>query len=240
MSFPYKPEIEINSRLKVHYQDVLKEIYPLLTPERRQKIEKVSRERNFSNAVVLEGIYDRGNISAVMRSAEGMGFAHFHIIETGEKFKEANRVTQGADKWVETKKWKSTRDCIQHLKDQGHRIIVTSLEASKPIDQIDFHQKTAFVLGNEKSGVSDEMLRLSDERVILPMTGFVQSYNISVAGALGLYHIFHERNQAKKKSLLPEFDLNETEMDILKALYALRTLDSAASILENKFGKINT
>ncbi len=54
--------------------------------------------------MVLEGVYDRGNISAVMRTAGGLGFGNFHVIETQEKFKEANRVTQGADKWVESQK----------------------------------------------------------------------------------------------------------------------------------------
>lgn len=232
--FPYGPELEINPHLRVHYEKVLQHIGPLLTDERRQKIERIASLRNFDTAVVLESIYDRGNVSAVMRSAEGLGFGNFHVIETQEKFKESARVTQGADKWVEVKKWKQTADCVKSLKQQGYKICVTHLdEKSKPLHDIDFTGKVALVLGNEKDGVSPEMIAAADERIIIPMTGFVQSFNISVAGALSLYHI----SQDRLKKLGSNASLNETEQGILKALYYLRTQDSAHQYLEELFAR---
>lgn len=205
-------------------------VYPLLTPERQQKIERVAAQRCFDISVVLESIYDRGNISAVMRTAEGLGFSNFHVIETFEKFKEANRVTQGADKWVEVKKWKATKDFIKYAKDHKIRICVTSLEAAKPLHDIDFSTPLALVLGNEKSGVSAEMLEAADERVIIPMPGFVQSFNISVAGALSLYQIYQDRLRRLGKV----HDVTPEQIEILKAHYALRTMDSAEDILKSK------
>lgn len=229
--FPLSPEISWrDDKLKVSPQDVMKHIFPLLTPERQQKIEKVASERCFSISVVLESIYDRGNISAVMRTAEGLGFSNFHIIETFEKFKEANRVTQGADKWVETKKWKSTKDFIKYAKDNKIRICVTSLEAAKPIHEIDFSTPLALVLGNEKSGISKEIFDAADERVIIPMPGFVQSFNISVAGALCLYQIYQDRLRRLGKVS----DVTSEQIEILKAHYALRTMDSGEAILKSK------
>lgn len=232
--FPYAPELEINPHLRVHYEKVLQHIGPLLTDERRQKIDRVVSLRNFDTAVVLEGIYDRGNISAVMRSAEGLGFGNFHVIETQEKFKEANRVTQGADKWVEVQKWKKTTDCVKSLKDQGYKICVTHLdEKSKPLHEVDFSEKTALVLGNEKDGVTEEMIAAADECIIIPMTGFVQSFNISVAGALSLYHISQDRLKKRGSNA----SLNEAEQGILRALYYLRTQDSAHQYLEELFAR---
>jgi tRNA (guanosine-2'-O-)-methyltransferase len=203
-------------------------IWPLLTPERQKKISQVAEQRCFDISVVLEGIYDRGNISAVMRSAEGLGFADVHIIETFEKFKNANRVTQGADKWVERRVWKATTSAIEHLKSQGVRICVTSLEAAKPLHEVDFTRPLALVLGNEKSGVSSEILAAADERVIIPMPGFVQSFNISVAGALCLYQIYQSRLQQRGQNN----DVTPEQARLLRAHYALRTLDSATSILQ--------
>ncbi len=229
--FPHGEEIEINTHLKVHHKIVLDKIGPLLTPERREKIKKVVAQRNFSTAVVLESIYDRGNISAVMRSAEGMGFGNFHVIETQEKFKESQRVTQGADKWVEVKKWKKTQDAVKHFKDNGYKICVTTLEGAKPLHEVDFTVPTALVLGNEKSGVSAEMIAAADERVVLPMSGFVQSFNISVAGALCLYHISQDYLRRDKKFA----DLSEVEQEILQAYYYLRTQDSAYDVLQEMF-----
>lgn len=227
--FPYGPDLEINAKLKVNYKIVLDKIGPLLTEERRNKIDRVVSLRNFDTAVILEGIYDRGNVSAVMRSAEGLGFGNFHVIETQEKFKEANRVTQGADKWVEVQKWKKTSDCVKQLKDQGYKICVTHLdEKSKPLHEVDFSVKTALVLGNEKNGVSAEMIEAADERIIIPMTGFVQSFNISVAGALSLYHISQDRLKRRGTNA----SLTEEEQGILRAYYYMRTQDSSKQYLE--------
>lgn len=225
--FPLTTPLEYKPGHSASVETIMEKIWPLLTPERQRKIENVVAKRCFSIPVVLESIYDRGNISAVMRTAEGLGFSNFHIIETQEKFKNSQRVTQGADKWVETKKWKSTSEAVKYFKDNKIRICVTSLEAAKPLHEVDFSTPLALVLGNEKDGVSKEMLEAADERVIIPMPGFVQSFNISVAGALCLYQIFQSRLQrlGKNEDITPE------QISILKASYALRTLDSAEDIL---------
>lgn len=118
--FPLSEKIEYKPNHFATVQQILEYVYPILTSERKQKIERVAAGRCFEVSVVLEGIYDRGNISAVMRTAEGLGFADFHIIEKFEKFKEANRVTQGADKWVEVKKWKSTKEYIDFEIGRAH------------------------------------------------------------------------------------------------------------------------
>lgn len=66
------------------------------------------------------------------------------------------------------------------------------------------------------------MIELADARVILPMVGFVQSYNISVAGALGLFYLYQKR---PKK-------MTEEQIAILEAVYMLRTQDSAGKVLK--------
>lgn len=227
--FPFSERLVLDRDHHVHYSDVITHIGPQLTPERVAKIDRVVEGRTFTPVVVLENIYDRGNASAVFRSAEAMGFGQVHMVELGEKFRESQRTTAGADKWVEIKKWKSTQECVQKLREQGKKIIVTHLDAtSVPIDEVDFSQPTAFVLGNEKDGVSPEMIEAADHRVILPMKGFVQSFNISVAGALGLWHIMKDR----ERRLGYQGDLSATEKEILKAIYYLRTQDSAEKSLK--------
>ena len=226
--FPFEPKIQIASGHQVHHSRILSEIGPVLTAERQKKIRQVVEGRCFSQAIVLESIYDRGNASAVVRSAEALGFVNIHMIESGEKFKESARVTAGADKWVEITKWKSSRECVAALKSEGKQIIVTHLSPkSRPIREIDFGKPSALVLGNEKDGVSQDMIEMADHCVILPMVGFVQSYNISVAGALSCYHIFLERT----RKLGANADVNEEQKSILQALYTLRTQDSAVDIL---------
>ncbi len=228
--FPYSSEIEISKDKKVSWQTVIQEIGPILTRERKARIDHVIEGRNFNHTIVLENLYDRGNGSAVMRSAEAFGFQNFDVIEINEKFKASNRVASGAEKWLNIRKWQDTKSCVQKLKHEGYRICVTSLEASTPLQEVDWSIPSALVLGNEKEGVSKEMLEMSDVRVIIPMAGFVQSFNISVAGALSLFHI-SEHNKKNKHQLK---QLSDEEKMILKAHYYMRTLDSAKDILLSK------
>jgi len=224
----FQNPIPLGNGVQIAAETIVQKVAPLLTAERRTKIEHVLAARTFTVSVVLENLYDRGNVSAVLRSAEALGLAHVHVINSGEKFKESQRTTAGADKWIELERWRSTAECVAALKKQGQQIVVTHLDASsRPMDDVDFTLPTALVLGNEKDGVSKEMLAAADKLVILPMAGFVQSYNISVAGALSFYHIYMDRVRRRGS----QGDLSEAEKEILRAHYYLRTQPSAEDML---------
>jgi len=201
-------------------------LWPRLTEPRRGRIETVVEGRTLHVMPVVEGLYDRGNISAVMRSAEAFGFLGFHIIETSERFKEANRVTRGAEKWLCTDKSLSTASAVETLRSRGYRIYATHLDASaKPLLSVDLSKPFALVFGNEKDGISKEMAKSADERVILPMQGFVQSFNISVAAAVA----FSMVNQAAGRSF---GSLSSVQRRILRAHYTLCTLENPVPVLD--------
>ena len=193
-----------------------------------EAIQKVVASRTCDVTPVLENIYDRGNTSAVFRSAEAMGFQTVHVIEPGERFKESNRVTAGADKWLDFVKFKHTVGAVEHLRERGYQILATHLDGeAKPLASMDLSKPTAIVFGNEKDGISKEMIELCDASVILPMRGFVQSYNISVAAAIAFQTISSYRDQHG----LSEGTLDQQQRRILEAHYCLRTLDNAVEIL---------
>ena len=111
--------------------------------------------------------------------------------------------------------------------------MVTALtDKAKPIHEVDFSVPSALVLGNEKEGASQEIIAAADEVVIIPMTGFVQSFNISVAGALGMFQILRDREKRRGR----HSDLSEEQQRILMAEYFLRTQDSAVDVLKARFG----
>lgn len=198
----------------IDIQKVIEKFSFLLTEQRLKKIERVVGQRSNSLIPVLENIYDRGNISAVMRSAEAFGFYDFHIIDSVAQFKESARVTQGADKWLNVKKWNQTELALQNFKDKGVKIYTTALtDKALKIEDLDFSHPIALVLGNEKDGVSQTALDMSDGNVLIPMVGFTQSFNISVAAAL----CFQE---ARKKAIV----INDLEAQALKASYILNSL----------------
>ncbi len=206
----------------MQYRDVIEKLGPFVTDNRKKRIQDVVNNRTNNIVPVFDGLYDRGNVSAVLRSAESFGLQTCHIIETQEKFKAAKAVSNGAEKWLDIHKWKNPVDCISNLKANNFQIVSTHLEASKPISEIDFSKPTAIVFGNEKDGVSKEMLAASDHNIIIPMQGFSQSFNISVAAAISFYHIYQDRI----RKLGRHGDLSEAEKKILEAKYFLYSVDN--------------
>ncbi len=186
----------------------------LVTEARKQKIERIVKLRSRSCVPILENIYDRGNTSAVMRSAESFGFFDFHIIDKSKDFKESSRVTQGADKWLNVNRSTNTYKTLTKLKIRGVKIYTTALtQTAIEIKDLDFSSDVAFVFGNEKDGVSKEALDLSDGNILIPMVGFTQSFNISVAAAL----CFQEARKISRT-------VSEEEANALKASYILNSL----------------
>jgi tRNA (guanosine-2'-O-)-methyltransferase len=211
-----------------HPEQIVEALRPYLTDARAERIEGVLKGRTYTVVPVVDGIVNTGNVSAVMRSAEGLGFQGFHAIEAAVGHKRSERTARGADKWLDVQRWTSPADCAAYLRNHGYRIVVTHLEAAIPIEQIDFTRKTAVVFGNEQQGVSEEMLRLADQRCVVPMVGFVESFNISVAAAIVLYHAYRDRLTRQGY----HGDLTEAEREGLRALYYLRSISSSEKILE--------
>jgi tRNA (guanosine-2'-O-)-methyltransferase len=225
--FRLKNPIEISKGIKVPAETVWAEAQKMLSPRRLGRIEQVVGRRIFSISVVLENLYDRGNISAVIRTCEGLGFVDLHVIELQEKFKESQRTTKGSEKWVELSRWKSTRACLEKLKSEGKKILATSLsDQSRDLREEDFLSPAALIFGNEKMGVSPDVLGLAHAHVKMPLYGFIESYNISVAVSLAMGFAREAyRHQGIQCDLTPEQALT------LKAHYGLRTQDSLAQVL---------
>ncbi len=209
--------------------EIVTHLTPYLTPERIERLTSVINRRTSKVVTVVEGLINLGNVSAVMRSAEALGFHRFHIIEGDTRFKNSQRTSQGADKWLEVTKWPSPAACIPQLQKQGYHVVATHLDdTAVNIDQIDFTKPTALVFGNEKNGVTEELLSLVDQRCIIPMAGFVQSFNISVAAAVALYHAYNDRMTRQGF----HGDLSASEKEMLLAAYCYRSVKHADDILD--------
>ena len=207
---------------------VVEKLKSFLSGNRQTRIEDVLQGRSYTVATVVEGLVNTGNVSAIMRTAEALGFQPFHIINNGGKFKKSERISHGAEKWLSVYQWDEPETCAMHLKKQGYTVVATTLdEYAVPLSSIDFTRKTALVFGNEANGVTRGVLKNADQTCYIPMTGFTQSLNISVAAAIGMYHAFDQRN----RELGRHGDLTTLEKTYLRALYYLRSVNKGERIL---------
>jgi tRNA (guanosine-2'-O-)-methyltransferase len=159
-----------------------------LVPERKARIDEVVANRTRTLTVVMEAFCDPQNVNAVLRTCEAFGIQELHAIEGPMKPWDRNKkISQNADKWLDVRRWRSTSECLAHLRAQGFAIYVTHLgPGSRPLGELSFAGKVALVFGNESRGVSDEAVQLADATYAIPMRGFVQSFNVSVAAAISI------------------------------------------------------
>ncbi len=200
-----------------------------ISERRRARIEEVIANRTYSVAPVIEGSINRGNVSAVLRSSEAFGFQRVHVVNSKEVFKNSSRTSQGAEKWLDVVEWESASPCIDELKSNGYSLLVTALlpDAIR-FDEVEFNDKVALVFGNEVDGVSDEMIERADQILKIPMAGFVESFNISVAAAIAMSRIYSWRRARYGTS----GDLTDQQLTDLRAQYYFLSVQRADKILE--------
>lgn len=223
---PHADPIRVRDR-DVPAHRVLELLAAFVSEERRTRIREAVEGRTYSVASVIEGVFNRGNVNAVMRTAEGLGFQAFHILRYAARFKHSPRTALGADKWLDVWRWDTATACVGYLHSRGYRIVATHPEASAPLSEFDFTRPTALVFGNETDGVSEAMLRLADARCTIPMSGLSRSFNVSVAAAIALYHAYQDRLRRIGK----QGDLSESERRVLEAIFTLRSVQHHERIL---------
>lgn len=167
-----------------------------MTPERLENIQRMLHHRQTDLTVCLEDVHKAHNVSAIIRSCDAVGINRIHgVYEEPADLKKPT--SMGSHNWVYSTQHTSISDAITHLKQQKMQILVTHL-ADDAIDfrEIDYTQPTAIVLGQEKTGVTQEAVDLADQKIVIPMVGIVQSLNVSVAAALILYEAQRQRQKA--------------------------------------------
>ncbi len=168
-----------------------------MTFSRLKRFARVLAKRQPDLVVVMENIKNPHNASAILRSCDAFGVQDVYIIKEGKSIGVSKTVSSGSYKWLTLHFFENTTECLLHLKDRGFKILTTHL-SSQAVDirRTDLTQKVAIVIGSELEGVSEEALKLSDKNIVVPMVGFVQSFNVSVATALILYEAFRQRDEA--------------------------------------------
>lgn len=201
-------------------QRVIDALHPMISPRRAQRIEEVIAQRTYGITVVLESLYDMANSAAVMRTCDGFGIQRVNLVVTSASYKCDRKVSIGAHKWLDVHRYDDATSCARALKADGYTLLTTHLDESRGIDEIDFSGRVALVFGTEKDGVSDEMLALSDGNFKIPMAGFAQSFKVSVAAAVALYHAVCDRRRRTGAT----GDLTPQQRSLLRERFYRRTV----------------
>jgi len=169
---------------------------PLL-PRRYERLRSVLNRRMGDLTVLLEQVDKPHNLSAILRTCDAVGVLESHVVSLPGRPRIFNDTALGSQKWVPLHAHATTEDAIAALKARGFRLYGTHLsQGAIDYRDCDFTGPTAFLLGAEKWGLSAAAAAAVDQAIVIPMTGMVQSLNVSVATAILLFEALRQRHRA--------------------------------------------
>ncbi|HHH53534.1 MAG TPA: TrmH family RNA methyltransferase [Bacteroidetes bacterium] len=159
----------------------------------RISIEEFKTGKKLNVVLVLDNIRSAMNVGSFFRTADAFAIEKIYIcgISATPPHKEINKTAIGATDSVEWRYCKSTKECLEELKNEGY--VLTGIEQTDQSVMLNEYtpeknKKHALIFGNEVSGISDNILELLDRSLEIPQYGTKHSFNVAVSGGIVLWH----------------------------------------------------
>ena len=153
--------------------------------------------------IVLDNVRSLSNVGAFFRTADAFRIKELLLcgITACPPHREIHKTALGADETVRWRYFETTEAACKALKAEGYRIFaVEQVEGSLPLQDFEFEPDTAYLLGNEVEGVSEEALPYCEGAIELPQEGTKHSINVSVCAGIVMWKAFeHLFLKPKKK-----------------------------------------
>lgn len=201
-------------------QKIFDYLKQFLTEDRLAKIEHFSRESSDFVLPVMEDVYQFRNAAAIIRSVEACGFHKVVAMEARNVFDPNLTVTKGAETWVEVEKMAHSLESLQQIRNRGYKLVAVSPEKNATIlPDFEIKEPVALIFGTEWQGVSEDFLDFVDETLAIPMYGFTQSFNVSVAAAICCYDL-----KQKLLNSSVDYKLNEEKRLEMMIRWAVKSI----------------
>ena len=212
---------------------LLEEIKQYMTTERDALFDKILLDRTRFLTVVAEDLYQEHNGSAILRTCDCFGIQDLYYIKDRNEFAHTEKISRGAEKWVDLyemyREGDNSLSCINELRSKGYQIVATTPhQDGVDLNELKVDKPMALFFGSEKPGLTQTVLEEADIKIRIPMYGFTESYNVSVAVALILNKLVAEMRKLDTQ----DWQLSEEERREIKLLWILRTIQSPRFILK--------
>ena len=179
-------------------------------PMRKLNMDELNRisKEDFEKAeklpiiIILDNIRSLSNVGAFFRTADAFRIGALYLcgITACPPHREIHKTALGADETVRWRYFETTEAACKALKAEGYRIFaVEQVEGSLPLQDFEFEPNTAYLLGNEVEGVSEEALPYCEGAIELPQEGTKHSINVSVCAGIVMWKAFEHLFLKPKK-----------------------------------------
>ena len=161
---------------------------------KENNLESIKFETKNPLILIAEAPEKPGNIGAILRTADAAKVDAVFIANPKTDLYNPNIIRSSVGcVFTNQIATGSTSEIIDFLKKNNISIYAAALQASKPYHQIDFNQSAAIVVGTEATGLSEEWRESSTQNIIIPMSGEIDSMNVSVAAGILIFEAKRQR-----------------------------------------------
>jgi len=147
--------------------------------------------------IVLDNIRSVFNVGSIFRSADGAGSVekiYLCGITSDIDNPKLEKTALGAIDMVESEHYDTTEEVLEELKERDIPIYSVELtDDAYNFQEIDYPNELALVFGHEKNGISEDILKYTDKRIMMPMRGMKESLNVANCATAILYEITREK-----------------------------------------------
>lgn len=189
-------ENESLARLESH-QGVAVRCGPFVFSSLQDVIKAADPSGNKGFIIILDGILDPHNLGSLIRTANlcgvnGMILPKDNSAPVGPA---ATKVSSGATEHLPIVQVTNVVSTIKELKEAGFWVVGAAGEGAQNVYLFDFTGNNyVLVLGSEGKGIRRLVRENCDHLVFIPMLGKIESYNVSVAGAIFMSEIMRQRH----------------------------------------------
>ncbi len=196
--FQYVPQEKLNNVSRGSHQGVIAMISSVEYRQLDDLLPWIYERGESPLILILDRITDVRNFGAIARSAECAGVHAVVISERGSApvNSDAVKTSAGALSHLNICRTDSLREAIIFLKESGVHVIAATEKGSEIYYKANYKGPIALIMGCEERGVSQELLKLADEEVKIPVLGKIESLNVSVAASVILYEAVRQRTFA--------------------------------------------
>lgn len=146
--------------------------------------------------LVLDGVTDVRNLGAIARTAECVGIDAIVVPKRGSAqiTGDAMKTSSGALNFIKVCRVDRLSKAVRFLKDSGVKLVAGTEKTSTSLYQNEFTGPVAIIMGNEESGISDDVMKYCEHKAAIPLVGKVGSLNVGAAAAVIMYEAFRQRN----------------------------------------------
>ena len=145
--------------------------------------------------IVLDNVRSMENVGSFFRTADAFRIEAIYLcgITACPPHREIHKTALGADESVNWKYFETTKEACEQLKAMNYRIFaVEQVEGSTMLQDFQMEPNSAFIMGNEVDGVSDEALAYCNGAIEIPQVGTKHSLNVSVCSGIIMWDIFKQ------------------------------------------------